>query len=76
MTKSVSEKVLERVAEARDTEPSKLDEPLFAAVNPDSLNNIFSSRKSGPTRNEGKIRFIYYGFTVIVTAQGEIELGE
>ncbi|WP_204365876.1 HalOD1 output domain-containing protein [Halorubrum californiense] len=72
----MSEKVLERVAEAKDTDPSELDEPLFAAVNTDSLDKIFSSTQSGPTRDEGKVRFPYAGFTVIVTAQKEVEVRE
>ncbi|MGQ3331262.1 HalOD1 output domain-containing protein [Halorubrum sp. FL23] len=74
LSKSVSEKIVERIAEAKDTEPSEIDESLFAAVDTDSLNSLFASRENGPTRNEGEVQFPYNGFIVTVTAQGEVTL--
>lgn len=72
----VSGEILERVAEAEDMEPSELEKPLYHVVDPDSLDTIFESVQSGPTRDTGQIEFEYYGYQVIATAEGEVSLSE
>ena len=74
VSKSVSEKVLEVIAEAEDIDASEIEEPLYEAVNPDGLDAIFKSKDSDATRNQGKVQFPYYGYKVTVTAQGNVKL--
>ncbi len=68
------QKVVERVAEANDVEPSDIDTPLHAAVDTDALNEIFNSKDEGFSRDEGKIQFPYCGYKVVVSAEGDVRL--
>jgi len=72
----LSEEIVERVAEAEGTEPSELEKPLFDVVDPDSLDTIFESMQSGPTRDVGQLEFEYHGYQVIATAEGGVSLCE
>ena len=73
---SLSNKVLERVAEAEGRDPTELDEPLFEVVDPDALDAIFESTENGPHRNAGTVDFEYQGYSVRVTAEGDVLLRE
>ncbi|WP_458207351.1 HalOD1 output domain-containing protein [Haladaptatus sp. NG-SE-30] len=44
--------------------------PLYDAVNPDSLDALFSSRLDGTPRSDGHVRFAYSEFSVTVDADG------
>lgn len=72
----LSAEIVERVAEAEGVEPSELETPLFEVVDPDALEQVFSSMPDGPDRQAGEVRFEYYGYQVTVTAHGDISLTE
>ena len=73
---NLSEKVLERVAEAEGVDPSELETPLFEVVDPDSLDSIFEPMEKESQRNRGQVQFPYYGYRVVVTAEGNVTLRE
>jgi hypothetical protein len=50
--------------------PTELPEKLHDAVNPDSLDSLFTS--GNPTG--GTVTFTYCGYTVTVTADGNVTL--
>jgi hypothetical protein len=70
----VSERIVETVAEKEDTKPTDL-EPLFHAIDPDSLESLF--RDSKPTNDDiHSVTFDYAGYQVTVCADGEIDLSQ
>jgi len=71
-----SEAVLNRVAEAEGVEPSELDTPLYAVIDPDALDMLFWSDNDGPTRDTGEVRFEYSGYKVTVSATGDVSVAE
>lgn len=74
MMLSPSERVLKRIAEAEETEPSELEESLYEVVDADALNALFESFEEGPTRDEGEAQFQYHGYEVVVPADGEVTI--
>lgn len=63
----VSDAVVDAVADAESTDPTALP-PLYAAVEPDSLNRLV------PSENERSMRvsFEYAGYDVVVTGAGDV----
>jgi hypothetical protein len=70
----LSDKVVERVAEAEGVDASELETPLFEAVDPDALDRIFEPIKKKSERNQGQIQFPYHGYRVVVTAEENVTL--
>lgn len=62
----VSAVVVKRVAAFKGTEPVDL-EPLYAVINPDALNQLFTDR-----HGSGRISFMYCDCEVIVEADGQV----
>jgi len=58
----ISEKVVDKMSREESTEPDEL-EPLYTAVNPDALNQLFKSRQ-----HSGMVGFHYMGYKVFVTS--------
>ena len=69
---SLSTAVIEAVAEEMDTEPEELPEPLYEAIGPDALDALFRGQNS----SDGVVMFAYCGYTVTVTADGDVSLEE
>jgi hypothetical protein len=70
-----SQSVVERIAEAENTDPVNLDTPLYDAIDPDALDALFSpvdEARSLP----GQVTFSYYGYTVTVDSSGDVALAE
>jgi hypothetical protein len=69
--RSVSESVVEAVAEAEGVAPSDLRTALYGAVDPDALEQLFAPR---PTveRLEGCLTFRYHGYEVTVRSGGSV----
>lgn len=68
-TSSVSERVVELVAEQTDTDPVDLPR-LHDRVDPDALDTLFT-----PTHREpvfGEVHFTYYGHRVSISYDGEV----
>jgi len=53
------------VAEKEHTDPLELP-PLYDAVDPDALDDLFASGRQNGTAQSGRIEFQYNGYTVIV----------
>jgi hypothetical protein len=67
-TTSVSVKVIEEVAKQTGTDQLDLP-PLADSIDPDALNSIFASIRTGD-RQTGEIEFTYYGHLVTVSFDG------
>jgi hypothetical protein len=70
----ISEEVVNEIPDCEGVEPTDLTEPLFNTVDPDALNNIFQSFDNGPVREMGQIEFWYYGYKIVVTADGDVSV--
>jgi hypothetical protein len=64
---SLSEAVLNEVAEQEGTSPKALNPPLFDVIDPDALDAIFRA-------NTGSISFEYHGYVVTVGHSGDVTL--
>lgn len=69
----ISERVVEEVAAATDTDPIEL-EPLYAHVDPDALDALFSNGAGRTVRHQGEIAFPMAGCDVTVGADGTVEV--
>ncbi|ELZ10749.1 hypothetical protein C479_08058 [Halovivax asiaticus JCM 14624] len=65
-------RVVRAVATADDTDPATLDPPLYSAVDPTALDQLFENSSSGS--RQGTIQFSYRGHEVTVGADGRVEL--
>jgi len=70
----VSERVVEAVADATNTDPLDL-EPLYTRIDPDALDAMFGGG-SETGRTEGRVSFPMAGCQVVVTADGTIDVSE
>ncbi|MFD1587645.1 HalOD1 output domain-containing protein [Halorientalis brevis] len=71
---TVAERVVQIIAAEKGLSPVEL-EPLHDVVDPDALNALFES-VSGNTRTSGQVSFHYHGYTVTISANGQIDLTE
>lgn len=67
----VSQRVVEKVAEATNTAPTDL-EPLFGRIDPDALDRLFSDGSDSTVRAQGKVTFPLSGCEVTVRADGSV----
>lgn len=66
--------VLEAVAEAEGCDPTELD-ALHAAIDTDVLEALFDEESPGHVR-DGQLSFVYSGYEVTVSSDGDVDLGE
>ena len=66
----LSEKVVETVAEREGVDPVDLGPRLYRAVDPDALDQLFSS--SQRTDADLVVSFTYSGYEVVVRSDGEL----
>lgn len=71
-SKSVSEAVIEAVAEEEGLDPLKLDPPLGAELNPDALDQLFRSNATGTAPSVEQVTLTYYGYEVTAYTDGRI----
>ncbi|ELZ08940.1 hypothetical protein C479_12469 [Halovivax asiaticus JCM 14624] len=74
-TRPTSLRVVDAVADEREVEPTALD-PLYEAVDPDSLDALFPPV---PQRSEGtsrSITFTFAGYQVTIEGTGRIDVTE
>lgn len=69
---STSERVIDAVAEATDSDPTDVG-PLYHVVDPDALDRLFSPTRRGG-RTEGYVQFAFGGCDVVVRGDGEVEV--
>lgn len=68
---TLTETILNAVATMEGNSPTEL-EPLTDRVDPDALNELFSTRFGGGQRLQGNVRFPFHGYAVTIYADGEI----
>lgn len=59
------------VAEAADLDPSELAEPMYGAVDPDAVEQVFFGFAT-PKATTGRVMFEYGDHTVIVRSDGTV----
>jgi uncharacterized protein YidB (DUF937 family) len=64
---TLSEAVLEVVAETEGVDPSELSEPLFSVIDPDALDALFQT-------SNGILTFSYHGHVITVEASGKVRV--
>lgn len=69
----VSERVVSTVAELIGSEPLAL-EPLYETVDPDALNTLFEPGPDHSDRASRRVEFSYHGCTVVVSADGAVQV--
>lgn len=71
--RSPSAAVALAVGAVTDTPPTELD-PLFEAVDPDALDQLYETTRGGSGREFGRVSFRYNDCVVTVYATGTIEI--
>lgn len=66
-TLSLSEAVLDEVAEHEGVPPESLDQPLYDVIDPEALDMLFRG-------DTGYITFEYHGYVVSVGHSGDVSL--
>ncbi len=69
-TADLTQAVLDAVAEAEGTNPRELDPPLYEAINPEALNELFA----GKAGDRGWVGFDYHGYHVVVYRDGRVDI--
>lgn len=69
---ALSTTVIEAVADKMDVAPTELPTQLYDVIDTESLDSLFSGGK--PTG--GRVTFAYCGYSVTVTADGDVTLEE
>lgn len=70
--KSPSVAVIEAVANETGTGSAGVSQQLYEVIDPDALDALFASRNS----TDGTVTFAYCGYSVTVTANGDVTLEE
>lgn len=68
---TVSDLVVEAVAEADGIDPIELTPPLYEVIDPDALDQLFSP-SSADGRLGGRVTFFYNGYEVVVGGDGYV----
>lgn len=72
---SLSESVIEAVADREGVDPMDLTAPLYDAVDPEALDAMV---QDDAKYNESSLRieFQYYGYTISVSADGSVQVSD
>lgn len=72
---SLSESVIEAVADREGVDPMDLTAPLYDAVDPEALDAMV---QNDAKYNESSLRieFQYYGYTISVSADGSVQVSD
>ena len=70
---SVTNEVVEKVAEAEDVGPLELTPPLYEVIDPDALDKLFASMPTAD-RMEGQVTFSYNGYEVTVWSDSSVSV--
>lgn len=74
-TSSLSQSVIEAVAEAEGVDPLELTPPLYEVIDPDALDHVFATTPTD-NRMDGKVTFGYNGYEVAVWGSGYVSVKE
>lgn len=72
---SLSQAVVEAVADAEDVDPLDLGAPLYDVIDPDALDALFGTTHEGGRRT-GRVTFEYCGHTVVVASDGAVTIAD
>ncbi|SFF75875.1 hypothetical protein SAMN04488063_0164 [Halopelagius inordinatus] len=70
--KPPSVRVLEAIAATEGVEPIEIDRPLGESIDVDALDALFEGEE--PQNCPAAVRFAYYGYTVVVSGTGAVNL--
>lgn len=71
-TTSVSEAIVEAVADREGVAPTELEPPLFEAVNPDALDALFADIGPADVPTGPTVTFRYKGYLIMVSGTGQV----
>lgn len=71
-----SEAVVEAVADEEGVSPIDVRPPLYAAIDPDALDELASRMSRWADGSPGRIVFAYAGYEVTVHGDGEVSLAD
>lgn len=69
---TTSASVVAAVARELGTDPATL-EPLYNAIEPDALDDLFDDEGLGTSRSPARVEFTYCGCDVVITGDGRVE---
>ncbi|WP_435151961.1 HalOD1 output domain-containing protein [Haladaptatus sp. DFWS20] len=72
----LSTAVIMALAEVAGGDPAKIGMPLYDAIDPDALDNLFSDKHDGTPRMGGKVVFDILHYQVTVHSYGQIVIEE
>lgn len=75
-TESVSQGVVEVIADREGTSPGELRPTLHSVIDPEALNSLVHSMSTHESRSQGRISFTYCGYEVCVYSNSEIAVTE
>ena len=77
---SLSFEVISAVAEQEGIDPMEIEPPeydaLYDVINPEALDSLFAPREDGTSRGSGQVEFVFCGYHVVVTSDGDVEVLE
>ncbi|RBI60837.1 hypothetical protein DMJ13_17605 [halophilic archaeon] len=65
-------RIISRIAAQKNADPTSL-EPLYEAIDPGALKELFAPQFDGTTRTNGRVVFAYSGYQITVTSDGDIQ---
>ncbi len=71
---TLSQTIVEAVAETEGIAPEALTPPLYDVVDPEALGNLFTATGRNRRSAGGRVRFTYHGHDVTVWADGEVDV--
>ncbi|MFU8868391.1 HalOD1 output domain-containing protein [Natronococcus sp.] len=72
--RSPSLRVVETVANAEGVDPTELEPPLYDAVDPNAIDDLFAATTAPNASRNGQLTFRYRGYDVTVRADGTVSL--
>lgn len=72
--RSSSLRVVETVANAEGVDPTELEPPLYDAVDPNAINDLFAATTAPNASRNGRLTFRYRGYDVTVRSDGTVSL--
>ncbi|EMA30565.1 HalOD1 output domain-containing protein [Halobiforma nitratireducens] len=73
-TRSVSYRVVEKLAEHEGTTSTNLEPPLHSAIDPDAIDALFRTRNANADGVAPSLEFEYEGYTVRIDGPTEITI--
>lgn len=71
---TTSERVIETIADHEGVDPLDLEVPLFEAIDPDILETFDRTDDDDRIASSLRVGFTYYGYDVLVWADGTIDV--